>query len=249
MGDLIRVHRAIEQTRMLIGTDMEKAVEAATKAVYTHRAYLEDYIRNNSIFYLALAPLDVEDDAPEIVRRMASAAEAANVGPMAAVAGAIADLAVEAMSSVGARVKVVENGGEIAADSDRPIKLGVYSGTSPISGKIGFQLDPSDTPIGVGTSSATVGEALSLGEADSATVFAGDAALADAAATAVGNSVRGDDIQESIRRGLEMARSIDGVRGALVVRGRHVGSVGKIPKLIKVDSKYIRSLEGLRFLK
>ncbi|NIM45536.1 MAG: hypothetical protein GTN80_07815 [Nitrososphaeria archaeon] len=73
--------------------------------------------------------------------------------------------------------------------------------------------------------------------------------MADAAATAVGNSVRGDDIQESIRRGLEMARSIDGVRGALVVRGRHVGSVGKIPKLIKVDSKYIRSLEGLRFLK
>jgi ApbE superfamily uncharacterized protein (UPF0280 family) len=235
--DLVHVRWSIKQTNMVIQTDIPKAVNVAKAAVRIHRVYLEDYIRRNPLFLASLEPIEVEDNAPEIIRRMAAAGLEADVGPMAAVAGALADLAVEAMGKTNAKVRVVENGGEIAAVSDVPIYIGVYAGDSPISGKIGFRVSYLDMPIGVGTSSATVSHAISFGQADSATVFAYNAALADAAATATGNAVKGRDVEASIQKGLEAAEKIKGVKGAFIIRGRHVGAVGRIPELVKITGK------------
>ncbi|RLI25128.1 MAG: hypothetical protein DRO52_04480 [Candidatus Hecatellales archaeon] len=126
-----------------------------------------------------------------MVKRAAEAALKAGVGPMAAIPGALAELALEALIETGARVGLVENGGEIAASSDRPLTLAVYAGGSPLSGRVGFHLAPEDFPLGVATSSATVSQAINFGETCAAAVGADAAALADAAAKAVCDAVKG----------------------------------------------------------
>ncbi len=179
-------------------------------------------------------PIKIRQSAPEVVNRMSEAAEKARVGPMAAVAGAIADLAAEEMEKHGANVIVVEDGGEASIRRSTKLDVAIYAGGAPVSGKLGFRILQEDVPLGIGTSSATVGHAKSFGSAEAATVIAYDAALADAAATAVCNAVVGEDLNESIKKGLRVAQSIKGVRGALIMRGGSVGMVGHLPKLIGI---------------
>jgi ApbE superfamily uncharacterized protein (UPF0280 family) len=76
---------------------------------------------------------------------------------------------------------------------------------------------------------------LSFGDAEAATIFCRDAGLADAAATAVGNVVKGEACQAAIQQGIDKALSIPGVEGVLIVYRGHVGTAGKIPQIIKVN--------------
>ncbi len=152
---------------------------------------------------------------------------------MAAVAGVLADLAVEDMVSSGAKLAVVENGGEAFAVSDTPINVALAAGDSPLSKRIGFRLE--DFPIGFATSSGLYSHALSLGEAEAVTVFAVNAGVADAAATAVGNLVKGEDWRKAVERGIAKALSIEGVKGALILYRGLVGKAGKIPEIVKVS--------------
>jgi ApbE superfamily uncharacterized protein (UPF0280 family) len=155
------------------------------------------------------------------------------VGPMAAVAGVLADLAVKEMVQQGCRVAVVEDGGEVSAVADRPIDVALAAGDAPLSKRFGFRL--TEFPAGVATSSGKFSHALSFGDAEAATIFCKNAGLADAAATAVCNVVKGENCQDAIKRGLETAMSISGVEGALIVFQGSVGTAGKLPKIIKVD--------------
>jgi len=232
---LIKVRQRFKESNILFQSDRAEAIDAAVEAVQHHRLELETYIRLHPHFVEALQPIPVEPVAPLIVRRMADATARADVGPMAAVAGALADLAVEAMVQAGSRVSIVENGGEVSAISQEPFTVGLYAGQSALGQALGFRINPPDCPIGIGTSSATVSHALSFGEADAATVFAENAALADAAATAVCNAVVGEDVAASIELGLGVARRLGFVRGALIVRGGYVGSVGWIPSLVHIE--------------
>lgn len=163
---------------------------------------------------------------------MAEAAQKANVGPMAAVAGAIADLAVADMLAAGCDVAVVEDGGEISAISNQPVDVAVAAGEEPLSKRFGFRL--TEFPIGVATSSGRFSHALSFGDAEAATVFCKNAALADAAATAVGNMVKGEDEKAAINAGIKKGLAIEGVLGVLIVYKGEVGTAGKIPQIIKV---------------
>jgi hypothetical protein len=238
---LIKVRRRFKESNVLFQSDRAEAIDAAIDAVRRHRLELETYIRLHPPFAEALQPISVEPVAPRVVRRMVEAAAMADVGPMAAVAGALADLAVEAMTQAGSRVSIVEDGGEVSAVSQEPFTVGLYAGQSALGQALGFRISPSDCPIGIATSSATVSHALSFGEADAATVFAENAALADAAATAVCNTVVGEDVAASIELGLEAARRLRFVRGALIVRGDYVGSVGWIPGLVRVSEDEVPS--------
>ena len=163
---------------------------------------------------------------------MAEAAQKADVGPMAAVAGAIADLAVEDMKRTGCKVAVVENGGEIYADSNQPVDVAVAAGEEPLSKRFGFRL--TEFPIGVATSSGRFSHALSFGDAEAATVFCKNATLADAAATAVGNVVKGE-AEAGIQAGIKRALSIEGVEGVMIIYKGQVGTAGKIPQMIKIE--------------
>lgn len=240
---LIRVTYTIKQSKLTIETDHPPSVKVAINSVKKNREELEAYILKNPEFLTSFEPLKIRD-APEIVQKMANASLEAGVGPMTAVAGALADLAVDAML-VTAKVAVVENGGEISANSNTSIIVGLWAGYSSLSGKIGFRLKPQDFPIGIGTSSGTVSHAISFGEADAATIIADNAALADAAATAVGNAVQGDDFEKSVQRGLETAESIRGVRSSLIIRGEYAGLVGKLPELVRIEGEAWNKLESI----
>ncbi len=242
---LIRVRYTLKESKLVILTDSYEAVKEAVKSLKRNRELLEEYIRRKPLFLHSLEPVKVGDEAPEVARRMAEAALKAGVGPMAAVAGALADLAVEDMLSK-TRVAVVENGGEISANSERPVTVGILAGKSSLSGKLAFQLSRGDMPLGIGTSSGTVGHALSFGLADAATIVAEDATIADAAATAVGNAVRGGDAERAVQAGLEVAESIEGVRGALIIMGEYAGMVGKLPKIIKVKGDMVKTVKNVK---
>ncbi len=232
---LIQHREVIKESDIFLKTDgSAKTIKAAILAIKHHRNQLEEYIATHPQFLKTFKPIRIERDAPEIIKLMAEAGEIAGVGPMAAVAGALADLGVQQMLKFGAKVAIIEDGGEIAGISDIPINIGIFAGNSPLSGKIGFRFEIDDFPIGLGTSSGTVGHAFSFGEADAATILTNTAALGDAAATAVANVVKGPDFEKSVQDGLEIAEIIEGVRGALIIRGKFAGLVGKLPQIFKI---------------
>lgn len=233
-GGLYEYGVTIGEAEVHVKSDLKRAVEAAIESVERNMDELVGYIKENPEFQYSLRPLTVKPDAPRIVKVMAEASRNADVGPMASVAGALADLAVEAMVRCGARVAVVEDGGEISARTDRPIYIDLLSNNPLISGKLGFEVRDEDTPIGIATSTGRSEHAISFGEADSATIVADRASIADAAATAVCNSVTGTDVEASIRRGIRTAMEIKGVRGVIVIRGGYVGMAGNLPRMVRV---------------
>lgn len=220
-----------KETSCTIISDKEGAINVAILSIKHHRKQLEKYIKDHPKFLYSLQPVPV-DKGPTIVKLMAEAAERANVGPMAAVAGVLADLAVKDMALNGAKVAVVEDGGEVCAVSDRPIDVVLLAGDSPLSKQIGFRLE--DFPVGVATSSGLFSHALSFGEAEAVTVFATDAGIADAAATVIGNLIRGNNCRQAVERGINEALSIEGVKGVLILYRGIVGKAGQVPQIIKV---------------
>jgi hypothetical protein len=153
---------------------------------------------------------------------------------MAAVAGVIADLAVEDMKRIGCEVAVVEDGGEISAVSNRSVDVAVAAGEEPLSKRFGFRF--TEFPIGVATSSGRFSHALSFGDAEAVVVFSKNASLADAAATAVGNVVKGQDVEAGIKAGISKGLSIEDVQGVLIIYKGQVGTAGKIPQIIKIEN-------------
>jgi ApbE superfamily uncharacterized protein (UPF0280 family) len=222
----------LKESNCTIISDKEGAIEKAISSIRYHRKQLEEYIKEHPRFFYSLEPVPV-DNGPKVVMLMAEASAKANVGPMAAVAGVLADLAVEAMLNAGCKVAVVENGGEISAVSNQPIDIALAAGDAPLSKEMGFRLK--EFPLGVATSSGLFSHALSFGEAEAVTLFAVDAGVADAAATAVANLIKGDDVQGVIRLGIDRALGIDGVKGVFILYRGVVGKAGQVPELIKVN--------------
>jgi uncharacterized protein len=211
-------------------SDKSEAVEAAKTSIRRNYLELELHIRANPTFLHTLKPI-FTPEKPLVAKLMAEAAKKVGVGPMAAVAGAIADLAVADMLKTGCRVAVVEDGGEISAVANQPIDVAVAAGDEPLSRRFGFRL--TEYPIGVATSSGRFSHALSFGDAEAAIVFCKNATLADGAATAVGNEVKGE-AKAGIKAALSCGMAIEGVEGVMVVYKGEVGTAGKIPQIIKV---------------
>ncbi len=185
-----RIH--LRETIATILADDEDAADAAREGIIRARQELEHYIAGDAFFLATLEPYPVRSGIPT-VDRMADAGVNAGVGPMAAVAGAIAWAGVEAMREAGASFGVVDNGGDIALLTDRELTVGIHAGVSPFSDRLAFVIGPDPTIQGICTSSATVGPSISFGIADAVTVFSPDPALADAWATAICNEIRPDD--------------------------------------------------------
>ena len=223
----------LKESRCTIIADKEEAIEIAVNSIKRNREALEDYLRTNPRFLYSLKPVKVPAE-PLVAKLMSEAAEKADVGPMAAVAGVLADLAVKAMINSGCEVAVVEDGGEVSAVSNEAVDLAVSAGDIQLSKRFGFRL--TSFPGGVATSSGVFSHALSFGDAEAATVFCGNAGLADAAATAVGNVVKGNDYPIAIQGGVDKALSIQGVEGVLIIYKGLVGTGGKIPQIIRVDT-------------
>lgn len=201
--------------------------------IVRQRALLEEYIRRHPDFQHSLTPLPVDAMAPAVAQRMAKAAQLAGVGPMAAVAGAMAQLAVEAAIKAGAREAIVDNGGDIYLQADGPVTIGIYAGKDNRIGKLAFWLKSSDTPLSICASSGKMGHSLSLGQCDLAVVVAKEGALADAAATRAANLVTSlSDVEPALRT----ISALPGVSGVLIVQEGYVGLAGQLPRLVKRSS-------------
>jgi len=204
---------------------LKNAEKEAMEAVLNCRNQLEQYISGLPEFLRSLSPLPDDPLAPAVVRQMLRAALTAGVGPMASVAGAIAQTVALALKPVTPSI-IVENGGDCYLDMSEEITVGIFAGPrSPFSGRMGMRFLPERFPLGICTSSGTVGHSLSFGKADAVTVVSKDAALADAAATTLGNMVRSP---ADIRKALELAPSIPAVEGVLVVVKDKMGIWGNI---------------------
>jgi len=232
MKHLFKQAFALRESQCTIISDKETATKTAVESIKRNRGELEEFAKVNPKFLWTLKPFPVPE-APLAAKLMAEAAWKADVGPMAAVAGVLADLAVKDMLADGCEVAVVEDGGEVSAVSDVPVDVAVAAGDAPLSRRFGFRL--TEFPIGVATSSGRFSHALSFGDAEAATVFCRCAGLADAAATAVGNVVKGEDVDGAIERGIAAAKAIHGVEGTMILYKGNVGTWGKIPKIIQVD--------------
>lgn len=229
----MRVHYRLKETIVTIAADNEEFIEAARASIREQRSLLEGYIQSDPFFKLTLEPYGVQSSAPEIVRRMAAAGSAVGIGPMGAVAGTIAWMAVEAMVDAGAKYAFVDNGGDIALVTERPLVLGVYAGESPIK-DLALEVQPGERILGICTSSGTVGPSISFGTADAALVVSEDVSLADAAATALGNAVVDDgDLEDAFGA----VKGVEGIHGALLVKGDKFAVWGKLPRLVRAKMK------------
>ncbi|MFC1870205.1 UPF0280 family protein [Chloroflexota bacterium] len=221
--DLILCNVVVKETDLYLraSTDVKRK---AHRLVSKYRSILESYIEQHPSFATSLEPLPISDNAPHIVRSMLEAASQAGVGPMAAVAGAIAEFVGTELLAFSPEI-IVENGGDIFLKSLKERVIGIYAGESPLSGKIGIEIAGQDTPLGICCSSGTVGHSLSFGRADAAIAISRSTSLADAAATAVGNViVKSSDIE----KGIELARGIHGLLGIIIIKGGNIGLWGEV---------------------
>jgi len=222
-NDLIPFNIVEKETDLYIRAS-KNLKRKAYKLVLKYRSMLEKYIERNPSFLTSLKPMPVTEDAPHIVKAMSESAERAGVGPMAAVAGAIAEFVGNELSTYSPEV-IVENGGDIYLKSLTKRIVGVYAGKSPLSDKIGLEINAEDTPLGICTSSGTVGHSLSYGEADAVVVLSGSATLADAAATAIGNLITHPS---DIPRGIEFAEGVGGLKGVVIIKDDRLGLWGEV---------------------
>lgn len=196
----------------------DQALAATLKA----RGYIETYIGMHPGFQNTLVPWPDTGPAPLIVRRMIEAGRLAGVGPMAAVAGAVAESVGRDLLLLSDEV-MVENGGDMFIRLNRPFTCAIDAGPSPLSFRFGLRLDGGGEPLGVCTSSATFGHSLSFGKADAVCVVSSSCALADAAATAICNRVKEP---KHLEKAIHEGKDIPGVRAVAVILGDKAGFWG-----------------------
>ncbi|HOJ96189.1 MAG TPA: UPF0280 family protein [Methanospirillum sp.] len=225
----LRHHFELRETIATILADDQSVIDAACEGIRSARHEIERYILFDPFFEMSYEPVVVKE-GPDIIQKMADAAEIAGVGPMAAVAGAVACAGVRAAHNTGASFCIIDNGGDIAMITDRPVHVGLYAGRSPLSGRYAFCIPPKEDMYGICTSSATVGHSFSFGTADSVTVFSPDPILADATATAICNALTITD-----QSCLEQINPI--IEGIFAVFGEQSIIWGDIPTIVRAESR------------
>jgi ApbE superfamily uncharacterized protein (UPF0280 family) len=224
------VHSSLQAERVVVQeTDVtvyseQSVFDAARESIIRHRGYIENYMRNHPDFLHSLEPISDDPLSAPVVRDMLLAGRLAGVGPMAAVAGALAEKVGRDLL-VRSQQVIVENGGDVFIHARGALTIGVFAGPSPLSLKVGIRLTEGQCPLAVCTSSASVGHSLSLGAVDAACVISPSCALADAVATAMANRVKD---AKDISTAIEWAKQINGVTGLVVILGASMGAWGKI---------------------
>lgn len=222
-ADGLVYYRVVEyETDLLIASETDQT-DLMRRQVHETRKILENYGRAVPEFFTSLEPIPVLQRDPTMIKRMKTAAAAVGVGPMAAVAGAVS-------ASVGgvllkqSKEVIVENGGDLFIKTDKLRRVAIDAGRSAFK-DLALKIKPASHPIGICTSSGTVGHSLSFGKADAATVISEDVYLSDAAATALGNRVR---THEDIGSAIEWIKGIDGIKGVLIIVDNRMGAWGEI---------------------
>jgi hypothetical protein len=213
----------IAESDLFISSDTDLS-DQVKKSLLKYRSHLENYIKNNPKFLTSLLPLQADEFAPAIVKDMLIKSSICGVGPMAAVAGAVSQfIGQELLKSTDNLI--IENGGDIFIKTIDKSIVSVFAGALPLSYKVNFTVNPEKTPLGICTSSATVGPSLNFGKADAVCVISQSATLSDAAATAIGNRVKN---KKDIKTALDYGIKIPGIRGIIIICGKDMGAIGEV---------------------
>lgn len=231
--DLLSFQVTEFETDLFISAEKDLYKEAL-KSVILYRNQIKNYIKTHSEFETSFKPVKVIQSAPEIIKDMSEAALKADVGPFAAVAGAMAEYVGKDLLNFSSQV-IVENGGDIFISSKKDRVLGIYAGKSPLTGKIGLLIKTELMPVGVCTSSGTVGHSTSFGKADAVVIMSKNTSLSDSVATATANIIqKPEDIEEAIN----FALSIDGILGIVAIINSHIGAAGKLEIVRTINNQY-----------
>lgn len=226
--DLEHFRLVVEETDLDIavtkGVLTSELYEKARSYVQDRREELKEYIKRDPVFAKTLQPHNPLEDAPELVAKMCIRALQAGVGPMAAVAGALAEVVGLFLLDYSGDV-IVENGGDIWLKSDKDRKIGIFAGDSPFSCRIGMEIKNAQTPLGICTSSGTVGHSLSFGRADAVVVLSPSAVLADAVATSACNRIK---TQHDLEGAVDFALAVPGIIGVVAIMGDKLAARGEV---------------------
>ncbi|MFC1821330.1 UPF0280 family protein [Thermodesulfobacteriota bacterium] len=226
--DLVSFNVTVKETDLWVSTETDLEQETRD-LVLNCRHQLEGYIRSHPRFMTSLQPYPEDPLAPFIIRDMIRATAGLGVGPMASVAGAIAQSIAQDLLKKTKQV-IVENGGDIYLKANRSTTVSVFAGESPLSERVGLKIDPARMPVGICTSSGTVGHSLSKGGADAVSLLASSAALADAAATALGNLIKSP---QDLKRATLWAKGLAGILGGVIIMGERMVTWGDV-ELVKL---------------
>ena len=222
-NELVMFNVCVGETDLMIGCDTDLSSNAL-RYVRRARSILNKHIDIYPDFKASLAPLELNESYPDLINIMIQAGIAASTGPMAAVAGAVSEFIGNKLLKQSTQV-FVENGGDIFFASQKDRTIAIYAGEAILSNKVGIKIKKELFPIGICTSSGTVGHSYSKGKANAVTVLSTNTALADAVATELGNRIQSAD---DIEKGLEFAVEIEGIIGAVVIIGDKLGAAGDI---------------------
>jgi ApbE superfamily uncharacterized protein (UPF0280 family) len=221
--NLLSYNVIISESDLFISSDTN-LTEQALKSLSNHRHSLETYIKSHQDFQASLLPLPEDELAPPIVRSMLTASRICGVGPMAGVAGAISEFVGNDLLNYTENI-IIENGGDIFLKAKNNLTVSVFAGESPLSYKVNFIVKPDKMPLGICTSSATVGPSMSFGIADAVCVISHSPTLADSAASAIGNNVK---TKQDIKKALDYGMKIPGINGIIIICGNEMGAIGQV---------------------
>jgi len=218
-----------KETDLCIGIDKHswqpQMADFCREYIRELRAEMDHWIAKHPDYAKALVPYPATSDAPEIFRAMSAVAEYSGIGPMSAVAGAVAERVGQALQQqYPIREVIVENGGDIYADIREDLDISVFAGTSPLSEKVGLHIEAAYAPLGICTSSGTVGPSLSFGQADAVMIICRDVKLADTYATAFANIIR---TEEDIPVCIEKIREKEDILAAIAIKDKKMGLCGQ----------------------
>ena len=220
----LQAYRVVVKETDLMVYSETKLVNETKELVLEQRGYVEAFINSHPEFATALVPWPYDGPAPGIIVNMLNAARNAGVGPMAAIAGAIAEQVGHGLLNRTNQV-MVENGGDVYIKMSSSVTVGIFAGKSPLSLRVGLRLKTDLKPQAVCTSSGSIGHSLSFGKADAVCVVADSCANADAAATAIGNLIKSPaDIESAIKAGRNMGE----LSGIVVILGEKMGMWGDL---------------------
>lgn len=192
--------------------------------VKKYRSQVEETIAENPHFRTSLSPIDLKTPYG-MIAEMLDKSRLAGVGPMAGIAGALAEFVGRELLELTDEI-IIENGGDIFIRSLQDRTVLVYAGEdSPFKDRVRLLLKGQEVSFGVCTSSRTIGHSKSFGNTDAVVVIASSAITADVFATAIGNRVKSPDDLDSA---IEYIQSFPEVSGALILIGDKMAVSGEI---------------------
>ena len=222
----------LKQTHIRLRTDLPN--HNLNEYIIYIRNELENYLLKDQDFLLALEPIKRDGNLPLIVKTMVGSSNIADAGPMACVAGTISEMSLDYLIANDSRYSIIENGGDIAMINDEEVLCGIYSNNEVLGNDIAFKIKSRKRPLGICTSSGKIGHSISFGTSDSVTVISKSASIADGLATRIANEINGESSEDKVSNGLECGEDYkEFFEGALIISDNHVGTIGKLPKIVE----------------